>query len=150
MSPCDYDLFAKTKELMQGTLYYTREEIICAVGRSLLDINISGRGLPWNKARTWSVRPDIYYYHAVAGLLMWGVLSDERRGLSLQVLLAIASAGLLGSEILRTCYHILLPHIPDFQFLASYDSPGCDGGIRSASTRDRFFLERLSLFIVSF
>jgi hypothetical protein len=35
----DYDLFAKMKEPLRGTRYNTREEIIGAVGRSLLDIN---------------------------------------------------------------------------------------------------------------
>jgi hypothetical protein len=42
MRPCDYDLFAKMKEPLRGTRYSTREEIIGAVGRSLLDINRSG------------------------------------------------------------------------------------------------------------
>ncbi|PNF20120.1 hypothetical protein B7P43_G04750, partial [Cryptotermes secundus] len=43
MSLCYYDLFAKMKEPLQGTRYNTREEIICAVGRSLLNIDRSGR-----------------------------------------------------------------------------------------------------------
>jgi hypothetical protein len=43
MSPCDYELFAKMNEPLRGTRYNTREEIIRAVGRSLLDINTSGR-----------------------------------------------------------------------------------------------------------
>jgi hypothetical protein len=34
--------------------------------------------LSWNKAPIWSVRPDLYYYLTVAGLLMWVALSDER------------------------------------------------------------------------
>jgi hypothetical protein len=42
MSPCDYDLFAKMKEPLQGIQYNTRE-IIHAVGLSLLDINRSER-----------------------------------------------------------------------------------------------------------
>jgi hypothetical protein len=53
----DYDLFAKMKEPLQGTCYNTREEIICPLGRSLLDINRRGRAdgvhrLPqiWQKA----------------------------------------------------------------------------------------------------
>jgi histone-lysine N-methyltransferase SETMAR len=48
MSPRDYDLFAKMKEPLRGTRYSTTEEIIHAVGRSLLDINRSGRsdGVP--------------------------------------------------------------------------------------------------------
>jgi hypothetical protein len=43
MSSCDYDLFAKMKEPLRGTRYSTKEEIIGDVGRSLLDINRSGR-----------------------------------------------------------------------------------------------------------
>jgi hypothetical protein len=42
--PCDYDLFAKLKEILRGTCYNTREDIIGVVGRSLLDINKSGPG----------------------------------------------------------------------------------------------------------
>jgi len=42
MSPCDYDLFAKMKEPLRGIRYNTREAIIRAVGRSLLDSNRSG------------------------------------------------------------------------------------------------------------
>jgi transposase len=41
MNPCDYDLFTKMKESLQGIPYITREEIICPVGRSLLGINRS-------------------------------------------------------------------------------------------------------------
>ena len=43
MSPCDYDLFTKMKEPLRGLHYNTREAIVRAVGRSLLDINRSGR-----------------------------------------------------------------------------------------------------------
>jgi hypothetical protein len=38
--------------------------------------------LSWNKALIWGLRPDLYYCLTVAGLFMWGVLSDERTGLS--------------------------------------------------------------------
>jgi hypothetical protein len=41
MSPCDYNLFAKMKEPLRGIRYNTREAIIRAVARSLLDINRS-------------------------------------------------------------------------------------------------------------
>jgi hypothetical protein len=33
------------------------------------------------KAPIWGLRPDFYYRRTVAGLLMWGALSDERTGL---------------------------------------------------------------------
>jgi hypothetical protein len=35
-----------------------------------------------NKAHIWGLRPDISYCLRVAGLLMWGALSDEKTGLS--------------------------------------------------------------------
>jgi hypothetical protein len=41
--------------------------------------------LSWNKAPIWSVRPDFYYCQIVAGLLMWGSLSDERAGMPFTV-----------------------------------------------------------------
>jgi hypothetical protein len=43
MSQCDYDLFTKMKEPLRGTHYSTTEEVICAGGRSLLNINKHGR-----------------------------------------------------------------------------------------------------------
>jgi hypothetical protein len=33
-------------------------------------------------APIWGLRPDRYYCQTVVGLLLWGVLSDERMGLS--------------------------------------------------------------------
>jgi hypothetical protein len=38
--------------------------------------------LSWNKAHIWGLRPDFYYCQTIAGLLMWGALSDEGTGLS--------------------------------------------------------------------
>jgi hypothetical protein len=38
-----------------------------------------------NKAPIWGLRPDFYYRRTVAGLLMWGALSDERTGLSFTI-----------------------------------------------------------------
>jgi hypothetical protein len=42
--------------------------------------------LSWNKAFIWGLRPDLYYCLTVAGLLIWGTLSDERPGLSFTIL----------------------------------------------------------------
>jgi hypothetical protein len=39
----------------------------------------------WNKAPIWGLRPDFYYCLTVAGLLIWGALSDERTGLSFTI-----------------------------------------------------------------
>jgi hypothetical protein len=61
---------------------------------------------------------------------MWGALSDEGRVCRLQLLLALASAVILGSESRGTFDHILLSQIRDFFFIVSYDSQGHGGGIR--------------------
>jgi hypothetical protein len=37
--------------------------------------------LSWNKVPIWGLRPDLYYCQTVAGLFMWGALSEERTGL---------------------------------------------------------------------
>jgi hypothetical protein len=41
--------------------------------------------LSWNKAPIWGLRPDLDYSQTVSGLLMWGVLSDERTDLSFAI-----------------------------------------------------------------
>jgi hypothetical protein len=41
--------------------------------------------LSWNKAPIWSLRPDFYYCQTVAGLLIWGALSDEMTDLSFTI-----------------------------------------------------------------
>jgi hypothetical protein len=41
--------------------------------------------LSWNKAPAWGLRTDFYYCEIVAGLLMWGALSDKRTGLSFTI-----------------------------------------------------------------
>jgi hypothetical protein len=40
--------------------------------------------LSWNRAPIWGLRPDFYYSQTIAGLLMWGALSDDRTGCLLQ------------------------------------------------------------------
>jgi hypothetical protein len=47
---------------------------------------------------------------------MWGALSDERTGLTLQLLLAVASAVILESESRGTRNYILLSQIRGFPF----------------------------------
>jgi hypothetical protein len=41
--------------------------------------------LAWNKAPICGLRPDFYYRHTVAGLLIWDAFSDERTGLSFTI-----------------------------------------------------------------
>jgi hypothetical protein len=40
----------------------------------------------WNEAPIWGLRSDFCYCQTVAGLLMWGTLSDERTGLSFTII----------------------------------------------------------------
>jgi hypothetical protein len=72
--------------------------------------------LSWNKAAIWGLRPDFYYCLTVAGLLIWGALSDERTGLSFTIAAGLASAFILESESRETRGHILLSQIRDFPF----------------------------------
>jgi hypothetical protein len=55
----------------------------------------------------------------------------RRRVCRLQLLLVLASAIILRFESRGTCDHVLLCQIRDFVFVASYDSQGYGGGIRS-------------------
>jgi hypothetical protein len=51
----------------------------------MLRPTVSRPVLSLNKAPIWDLRPDFYYCQTVAGLLMWGALSDERTGLSFTI-----------------------------------------------------------------
>jgi hypothetical protein len=61
--------------------------------------------LSWNKVPFWSLRPNLYYCLAVAGLLMWGALSDERTGLSFSRVTVSSSKSVVSMFNLHfTCY----------------------------------------------
>jgi hypothetical protein len=55
--------------------------------------------------------PHFDYCQVIAGLFIWGALSDERAGLRL--LLGLLTAAILGSSSLRIPYNILLSQIRD-------------------------------------
>jgi hypothetical protein len=48
-------------------------------------IDRESASLSKNKAPIWGLRPAFYYCQTVAGLLMLGVLSDERTGVSFTI-----------------------------------------------------------------
>jgi hypothetical protein len=52
---------------------------------SYVTTDCQSASLSWNKAPIWSLRPDFYYCQTVAGLLMWGALSDGMTGLSFAI-----------------------------------------------------------------
>jgi hypothetical protein len=47
--------------------------------------------LSWYKAPMWGLKPDLYFCQTVAGLWIWGALSDERTGLSFARVTVISS-----------------------------------------------------------
>jgi hypothetical protein len=58
-----------------------------------------------NKAPVWGLRPDLYYCRTVAGLLMWGTLSDERMGLSFAKVTVSSNKSVVSMYYLQfTCY----------------------------------------------
>jgi hypothetical protein len=71
--------------------------------------------LSWNKAPIWGLRPDFNYCLTVAGFLIWGVLSDERTGMSFAFAVGPRQRN-LGSEFLGTRDHTLRSQIRDFPF----------------------------------
>jgi hypothetical protein len=62
------------------------------------------------------LRPDLDYCLTVAGLLVWGALSDDRTGLPFAIATGLRQHIIFGSESRRTRDHILLSHIRDFLF----------------------------------
>jgi hypothetical protein len=71
--------------------------------------------LSWNKAPTWGLRQDFYY--CKLRFCWYGAVSLTRGWVCrLQLLLALASAVILGSQSLGTRDHILLSQIRDFPF----------------------------------
>jgi hypothetical protein len=55
------------------SLNYTQSQ-----SESYITINGQSASLSWKKAPIWGLGPNVYYCQTVAGLLMWGALSDER------------------------------------------------------------------------
>jgi hypothetical protein len=72
--------------------------------------------LSWNKTPVWGLRPHFYYCQTIAGLLMWGAVSDERTGLSFTVAPGPRQRSLFESKSHGTRDHILLPQIGHFHF----------------------------------
>jgi hypothetical protein len=87
--------------------------------------------LSWNKARIWGSIPDFYYCQTVAGFLMWGALSDNRTGLSFTVAAAPRQRSHSRVRVPWTCDHIILSQIRNALIVASYDSQGGGGGVRT-------------------
>jgi hypothetical protein len=59
-----------------------RNSIAARERESYITTDGQSASLSWCQAPIWGLRPDFYYCQKIAGLLMWGALSDERTGLS--------------------------------------------------------------------
>jgi hypothetical protein len=62
-------------------LALTQYECFQSESESYITTDGHSASLSWNKASIWGLRPDFCYCQTVAGVLMWGALSDERTGL---------------------------------------------------------------------
>jgi hypothetical protein len=47
--------------------------------RVMLQPMLQSASPSWNKAHIWGLTPNLYYCQTVAGLLIWGALSDDRQ-----------------------------------------------------------------------
>jgi hypothetical protein len=63
---------------MSSLLILCCNNLVTSESKSYATIDGQLASLSWNKAPIWGLRPDFYYRQTVAGLLMWGALSDER------------------------------------------------------------------------
>jgi hypothetical protein len=63
-------------------LFWLPTELLC---ESHFTTDGQSASLSWNKAPIWGLGSDFYYCQTIAGLLMWGALSDERTGLSFTI-----------------------------------------------------------------
>jgi hypothetical protein len=57
----------------------------------ILRPTVQSASLSWCEAPIWGLRPDLYYCQPVAGLLMWGALSDEDGSVICQTQSAVIS-----------------------------------------------------------
>jgi hypothetical protein len=92
--------------------------------------------LSWNKAPIWGSRPDFDYCQTVAGLLMWGALSDEKMDLTFTSVGGSrqrSQSRVRVSWDLSTIFYCL--RFETSIFVASYDSQGTVEVFDISSTR---------------
>jgi hypothetical protein len=80
---------------------------------SYITTDSQSAGLSWYQAPIWGLWPDFYYWQTIAGLLIWGALSDEVTNLLFTIAAVFASAVILRSESCGAHDHILLSQIWD-------------------------------------
>jgi hypothetical protein len=137
----------------------TRDNLNHSNSESYVTTNGQSASLSWNITPIWGLRPDLDYSQTVAGLLMWGVLSDERTGLSF-----LCAAGPCQRSVSRVRVHgtwdlILLSQIWDFPFrrllrLAGsrwrYSTPPPHGGLAIGLARPPYITLEPTVYITPF
>jgi hypothetical protein len=86
--------------------------------------------LSWNKAPIWGLRSDLSDCQTVAGLLMWGALSDGRTGVAYNCCWSSRAQSFLGPSPVELMTIIYCLRFETSLFVTSYDSQGYGGGIR--------------------
>jgi hypothetical protein len=136
--------------LFQLIIFYIRRRNLAATSRcincleSCFTTGGQSASLSWNTATIWGLRPHFYYCQTVAGLLMWGALSDERKGLSFTI-----------ATGLRQCSHFRVrlqwdswPYFTDSDSRLPFSSPPTTRRVTvevfdPTSTREFYQLQRL-------
>jgi hypothetical protein len=111
---------------LKSSLCLTHYRRSLSLSESYVTTDGQSASVSWNKAPIWGLRPDFYYCQRVAGLLMWGALSDEKTGLSFTT-----AAGPRQHSPLRLATTFYCLRFETSLFFTSYDSQGYGGGIRS-------------------
>jgi hypothetical protein len=95
--------------------YYNSQGYVGNILEPYITTDGQSASLSWKKAPVWALRPEFYYCQTVAGLLVWGALT-RGRAYRLQLLLALASTDIFGSDSQGTGDHNLLSQIREFPF----------------------------------
>jgi hypothetical protein len=77
--------------------------------------NGQSASLSWCQAAIWVPRPDFCYCQTIAGLLIWGTLSDEGTGLSFTIAADCHQCSYSWVLVLQDSEPFLLSQIQDFQ-----------------------------------
>jgi hypothetical protein len=79
LSVCTIFAFYMCHMLLNTYAIYTKPTKLKV--KVMLRPTVQSASLSWNKAPIWGLRPHLCYSQTVAGLLIWGALSDKRTGL---------------------------------------------------------------------
>jgi hypothetical protein len=108
---CNYSIctvfISHTKSSWQSNFFEWR----LSESESYVTIDGPSASLSWNKAPIWSLRSHFYYCQTVVGLLIWGVLSDERTGLSFTIAAGPRQGSHSRSESRGTLWRLWLCYI---------------------------------------